>query len=278
MRQYLLALLLIGTSSQAANSDQSISFGNAPMAAAAMPILITKSKEPRQGAILIEQFERASDGARFFVQWRSDEADPSIETRMNYSRNARQVIDLLNKTVPDRSADVAQRSRTMAVHEYALTNYQREDGLVISVFQLSPRLQPIEITKGVRICPINPGHLPGNGNSAAFEGQAASASGRALGSNNTYNDYTANWVVMRTNHALNWVAAGGQCTRTDPQPIAPPRPGGEDKGGTNGSALAGTAPDGGEWGERSGGSWGKFWSCGSDGGTAVVCRPLPSSI
>lgn len=272
MRQFFLALLLVASTMQAAMSDEPVSFGNAPMAAAAMPILATKSKEPRQGAILMEQFERASDGARFFVQWRSDEADPSIETRMDYSRSARQVIDLLNQSVPDRSTEVAQRSRTMAAHEYALTNYQREDGLVVSVFQLSPRLQPIEVTKGFGVCRVNPGLPPGNGDIADFEGQVASAAGRVLGSDNTYWDYTANWVVMRANGALNWVAAGGKCTRTDPQPITPPPLGGGNEGG-----HASSDRDGGEWGARSGVTWGKFWSCGSDGGTGIVCRPLPSA-
>jgi hypothetical protein len=237
------------------------------MAAAAMPMLTTKSNQPRQGAVLIEKFQRASDGARFFVQWRSDEADPSIETRMNFSRNARQVIHLLAQTVPDRRSEVTQRWRTMEAYEHAVTNYQREDGLVVSVFQIAPRLGQPVVRKNMN-CPINPQHMAGNGDPASFEGQTASASGQLRGSNNLFYSYTINWEVMRVNNVLTWVEAGGECALMDPQPTTPPNGGGGDGGNGGNNGSTGTGNGGGVGSSGFGGHY--CWP--TNGGTGVECR------
>jgi hypothetical protein len=195
------------------------------------------------GELLVEHFERESDGARFFVTGRASANYPSLGERAQFAAQARPALDTLKHLVPDGSARVRGQPRNA---EFVVLNNFTRNGGGVAVFMRAPDWDSLTrgtwaTEKGLSICPVNVGFVAGNGQPAAWVGQEASAEGQAQGTNGLYYEFELRWIVTPSvGGTLVWSDNGGTCEQIDnPIPDNPP----PDPGATGGSG--GTGPTGG---------------------------------
>ena len=209
------------------------------------PSAVHTAKARVFGDLMVEHFERESDGARFFVTGRASENFPSMAERARFASEAQPAINALKQLLPDGSNRVRNQPRNA---EFVVMNNFTRDGGAVAVFMRAPNWTSLSrgsahsADKGLSMCPVNVGFVAGNGQPAAWVGQEASATGQAQGTNGLYYEFEERWVVTSvTANTLIWTENGGTCEQIDnPVPPDPPaNPGSGNNGGNSGTGPTG---------------------------------------